>query len=244
MSEASITANLGNLTPTPHGLTLQSIGDEQYYRAVKGIPRTMLVQVHSWSGTKAECLASPLLGDINNCVWVCPHFGGQNNYPQAAGHPAQLERIKRVIDRTRLQYPMVERVLFVGASGGMYVSLMFMGAYPGLVYGASLWVGPYDLADWWSQKPQYRESLEACFLGTPAQKPADYLARSPKSVSISGVRLFIHGSPQDTEVPYAQLEACRDRFETTNNLTFISNGNGHVIDYPAAVAELQGMQAA
>lgn len=234
-----------NLTNAEHPLQLHSVGDEQYYRKVVGWPRTLLVHVHAWSSNKDECLPSPTphaLDSIQNCVWVCPHFGGMNNHPEGAGHPEQLERIKRVIDVTRAQYPMIERVILFGTSGGGYVSLMLMGAYPGIAYGASLWVFPYDLADWWANMPNFRESLEACLLGTPAQKPAEYLARSPKSVSISGAKLFLNGSPDDVQVPFNHQEQARDRFVPTNDVTFRSFSGGHITQWDVAVAQIQLMQ--
>jgi hypothetical protein len=231
-----------------HPLQLQAVGDEQYYCKVTGWPRTLLVQLHSWSGVKEECLVGETPGTrhaleaIEDCVWVCPSFGGQNNHPQGAGHPAQLERIKRVIDATRAQYPMIERVILQGLSGGGYVSLMFMGAYPGVVYGASLWVFPYDLADWWTQKPQFRPSLEACMGGTPAQVPQQYFTRSPMSVNISGVKLFLNGSDEDVQVPYYQQVEARDRFSPTNDVTFRDFPGGHICQWDVAVAQIRSMQ--
>lgn len=229
-------------TSAEESLNLRSVGDEQYYRKVVGWPRTLLVHIHSWSGTKDECLSTTAFEALQNVVWVCPHFGGPNNYPEAAGHPAQLERIKRVIDAVKAEFPMIERTILYGQSGGGYVALMLLAAYPGIAYGASLWVFPFDLADWWTQKTQYRESLEACFLGTPAQKPDDYYVRSPVSRSISGVRMWINGSEDDTEIPYSHLTGARDRFSPDNTVTFRDFSGGHITQWPEAVAQIQGMQ--
>lgn len=230
-------------TSAEESLTLYHAGDEPYYRSVRGWPRTLLVQLHSWNGDLNECLASSALQAIENCVWVCPNFGGQNDQPQGAGAPQQMERIKRVIDATRAEFPMIERVIIDGVSGGGYVGLMFLGTYLGVAYGASLWVFPYDLADWYNQKPQYRSSLEACFGGSPiGTLLAEYNARSPKSVNISGVELHLNFSDQDTEVPFAQELAARDRFSPTNTLTFRNFPGGHTIQWNVAVAQIQSMQ--
>jgi pimeloyl-ACP methyl ester carboxylesterase len=225
-------------------LTLRYEGDEPYYRSVKGWPRTLLVQLHAWSGTKDECLSTPTLGQVNNCVWVCPNFGGQNNHPEGAAHPNQLERIKRVIDATKDQFPMVERVILFGQSGGGYTSLMFMAAYPGVAYGASLWVFPFDLADWHAQKAQFRPSLEAC-LGGPPDTPAriaEYNSRSPMSVNLSGRVLHLNGSDEDVQVPFSHQTRARDRFAGTNTVTFRNFAGGHITQWGVAVAQIQSMQ--
>lgn len=243
--DITIESLYGNLSAASaeEPLTLYYAGDEPYYRSVKGWPKTLLVQLHSWNGDLNECLASPALQQIENCVWICPNFGGQNNQPYGAGHPVQMERIKRVIDKTREEFPMIERVILQGTSGGGYVGLMVLGTYPGIAYGASLWVFPYDLADWYNQKPQYRSSLEACFGGPPVGSLlAEYDSRSPKSVNISGVELHLNSSDEDTEVPYAQELAAVTRFSPTNNLTFRNFPGGHITQWDVAVNQIKDMQ--
>lgn len=225
-------------------LTLYHAGDEPYYRRVSGWPRTLLVQVHAWSSDLNECLASSALAQVQDCVWVCPNFGGQNNHPLAAGHPAQLERIKRVIDLTRQQFPMIERVVLYGASGGGYVSLMLLGAYPGIAQAASLWVFPFDLADWHAQKPQFRETLEACFEGAPdtPERLAAYNSRSPMSVNISGCKLFFNASEEDVQVPFSHMQRARDRFGAGNDLTFRTFNEGHIVQWDVAVSQIRALQ--
>jgi len=231
-------------TSREEAVNARYVGDEPYKRAVKGAPRTLIVMFHAWSSNLHELDGIPLLTSLNNYVIICPNAGGPNNHPEGAGHPAQLERVKRVIDATRAEFPMIERVLGYGTSGGGHLALMFLAAYPGVIYGASLWVFPYDLADWWTQKTQYRASLEACMGGTPAQVPAVYLDRSPMSKSISGVRLHINGSDEDVAVPFAHQEAARDRFAPSNTLTFRNFSGGHITQWPEAAAQLQSMYPA
>lgn len=235
----------GELTATSAEcpLTLQYAGDEPYYEGVKGWPTTAIVQVHAWSSTKDECLADPLtFTGMNNAVWVCPNFGGLNNQPQGAGHPAQLERIHRVIMATKEKYPMIERILMVGKSGGGYVALMYMAAYPGVVYGASLWCFINDLAQWYAENPNHRGELEACIGGTPTQYPNEYYARSPASRSISGVKLHLNGSDEDTEVLFHHQTDAKDHFSSTNDVTFRNYSGGHIIQYDVATIQLQSMQ--
>ena len=219
-------------------------GDEPYYEAVTGRPETLLVQLHSWSGTKDEALASPDLYAVPNCVWVCPHFGGQNNHPQGAGHPAQLERIKRVIDKARLDYDS-RRIILIGGSGGGYMCMMVAGAFPGLVHGITSWVGIHDLAAWWNESPNYRESLTACFGGGPVGREAEYLARSPKGVLPNARNLiaYINHGTSDAEVlPHHGADAAA-QLTGLPGVTVHHNpfAGGHVIKYPEAIQQINSI---
>jgi pimeloyl-ACP methyl ester carboxylesterase len=235
----------GQLTASPvaHPLTLKYAGDEPYYEAVTGHPETLLVHIHAWSSTHEEALGWPQLYAVNNCVWVCPNFGGFNNHPQGAGHPAQLERIKRVIDKTRAHYVTIKRVILMGYSGGSYVALYFMGKHPEMVDGFSVWVGIHNLAQWWQENTNQRSSIEACLGGPPAGREAEYLARSPAGVlsSVSGKRGWINSGLLDTEVlphhpadSYAMLQA-------NNDVTFRTYNDGHVFQPLEAVAQINGL---
>jgi hypothetical protein len=220
---------------------LMHFGDEPAQVSVRGEPKTLALYLHSWSSTLDEAPLATGLNVLTDCVIVAPNFGGMNNHPQGAGHSAQLERIDRCRVALLAKFPMIERTLIFGQSGGGYTGLMYMAAYPGTVYGASLWVFPYDLADWWQQKTQFRASLEACMGGTPAQVPAEYLARSPMSKTIAGVVLHLNGSDEDVQVPFSHQEAARDRFATGNTVTFRNFAGGHITQWPEAAAQLQAM---
>lgn len=223
-----------------HGWQTQFFGDEPAKVTVRGWPKTLVLYLHAWSGTMDEAPASTGLDALTDCVIVAPNFGGQNNHPQGAGHPAQLERIDRCRLALKAQFPMLEKTLVFGQSGGGYTGLMYMAAYPGAVQGASLWVFPYDLADWWTQKSQFRSSLEACLGGTPAQVPAEYLARSPMSKTISGVVLKLNGSDEDVQVPFAHQVAAAARF--TPGVPVRNFSGGHITQWDVALAQLQAMQ--
>lgn len=232
----------GTLTaePVAHPLTLKYAGDEPYYEAVSGFPSTLLVHLHAWSSNKEECLGWPQLYAIQNCVWVCPNFGGQNNHPEGAGHPAQMERIKRVIDKARAEYTTIERVILLGYSGGGYVSLMFLGTYPQMVDGFSVWLNIHSLQDWWNENPGHRAEIEACLGGPPAGREEQYLARSPKGVlaGVSGKAGYINSGALDTEVlPHHQAESFNMLAEK-NAVTFRSFDGGHMFQVDVAVQQI------
>jgi len=225
-----------------HGWQTQYFGDEPAKVTVRGWPKTLVLYLHSWSSTFEQDYGSPGLDALTDCIIVAPNFGGWNDHPQGAGHPAQLERIDRCRLALLAEFPMLEKTLVFGQSGGGYVGLMYMAAYPGAVQGASLWVFPYDLADWWTQKIGFRPSLEACLGGTPSTVPAEYLARSPMSKTITGVELKLNGSPDDVQIPFAHQEAAAARF--TPGVPVRSFSGGHITQWDVTLSQLQSMQAA
>jgi hypothetical protein len=233
------------LTPVPHALQLKSVGDEPYYESLVGAPRTALIHLHAWSGDLNECLATPEYAGIDDCVWVCPNFGGLNNHPQGAGHPAQMERIKRVIDKVQADYAP-DRVILVGGSGGGYSCLMVLGVYPGLAQGASIWVPPHDLAAWYWESPNFRESLDACFGGSPSGREAAYLERSPKGV-LANARdciVYVNGGALDDQIhPHHAADAVTQLSGRPGVSVHYDAGpnRGHVIDRPVAVIQINAM---
>lgn len=243
-----VDGNAITLEAIEHGLTLKTVGDEQYYEAVTGFPNTLLVQLHSWSGTKDECLSSPALAAVANCVWVCPHFGGPNNHPEGANHPAQMERIKRVIDKAKADWGM-SRVILCGASGGAGTAWALLGTYPGIAQGATTWVGYHDLAAWWTENANHRGEIEACLGGTPAQLPSQYLARSPKGLlpNARDCIVYVNGGQLDTEIPPHHSADAATQMQALAGMTVHYDpgaGRGHMIDYPTAVAQINAMIAA
>jgi dipeptidyl aminopeptidase/acylaminoacyl peptidase len=126
---------------------------------------------------------------------------------------------------------------------------MALGTWPGLFHGASTWCGPHDLAAWWSESPNFRASLEACFGGTPAQKPAEYLARSPKGV-LSNARdcvVYVNSGQLDTQIaPHHSADAAAQMTGLPGvDCRYVSYPSmGHAIDWPTAVVQIESMKAA
>lgn len=218
-------------------------GDEIYIERRYGTPRTVLCFLHSWSGVYTQVLQWPDLKTIPDVVLVAPHFGGSNNHPQGAGHPAQLERIKRVIDKAKSDYG-AQRVALIGYSGGGYAALMMLGSYPGLAQVCNAWLNIHDLAAWWAEQPGERAQIEACFGGPPAGREADYLARSPAGVlqNARDCDVWINSASDDSNVyPSHQVAS----FEMLNGRPGITRRwrsftGGHV--FQPAIARAQIME--
>ncbi len=235
----------GNLMATPieKPLTLTYAGDEPYYEGVIGIPKTLIVHIHAWSSNKEECLSIPEYNSIPDRVLVCPNFGGLNNQPEGAGHPAQMERIKRVIDQTKAKWSSIERTILVGYSGGMYVGMLFMGKHQELVDGFSFWVGINDLEQWWNENANHRGEIEACLGGTPSGLHQQYYDRSPVSVlgSVIDKRGYINSGNSDVEVyPHHQVDAF-NLLKDKNNVIFNSFNGGHSFFAGQAIDQVKSL---
>src|ERR1700752_3101276 len=85
-------------------LSAKAVGDEPYLEAANGNAKQLIVFLHSWSADYQQVASLPQLLNFDDSVIVAPNFGGPNNHPEGAGHPRQLERIKRVIDRALDEY--------------------------------------------------------------------------------------------------------------------------------------------
>lgn len=241
---ASVAVLVGPSARSP-ALSLKSIGDEPYYEAVNGRPETLLIHFHSWSGTEAEALATPLYGTIPNCAWLCPRLLGVNNHPGGAWSDDQAERTLRVIAKGVADHAP-RRIIAVGGSGGAYLAWMALGTYPGLIHGMSTWVGPHDLAAWWSENPNFRDSLEACLGGPPSR--VDYLSRSPKGVldRARDAIVYINGGQLDDQIaPHHSADAAAQLEGRPGIEVHYDAGanRGHSIDYPSAVAQIATMIA-
>ncbi len=248
----------GTLTATSReeAYNVRWAGDEKYTRVVKGNPRVLIVLFRAWSSDETELTNYELLPLLNDYVIVCPRANGVSNKPGTGGHPDQLERIKRVIDANLAEFPMITRVLGMGKSGGGHLGLMFMAAYPGVIYGSSFWVFPADMVDWYyahqrytGMVEEYQEMLRGCYGGTPEEVPAVYAERSPMTRTITNSKLFIRGSMSDTAVPYhQQFDAAKhfgaDNPAWNNTVDWAYFIGGHTVLWPEAAAHLQSMYPA
>jgi hypothetical protein len=226
-------------------------GDEKYTRVVKGAPRTLIVLFRAWSSDETELSNYELLPRLDNYVMVCPRANGVSNKPGTGGHPDQLERIKRVIDANLAEFPMIQRVLGMGKSGGGHLGLMFMATCPGVIYGSSFWVFPADMEDWYyahqrypGMVEEYQEMLRGCYGGTPEEVPTVYAERSPMTRVITNSKLFIRGSASDTAVPVHQQYDAAERFKNpswNNEVDWKYFVGGHTVLWDQAAAHLQSM---
>jgi pimeloyl-ACP methyl ester carboxylesterase len=149
-------------------------------------------------------IGTPELRTLQNVVIVSPNFGGPNNHHEGAGHPAQLERIKRVADKALADYGC-SRIVVVGFSGGGYVALMFISTFPGFAGAANVWLNIHDMAAWYSEvDSDDKATIEKCFGGPPGLGNAgDYLARSPKGILMNARNcdVWINSGEADIKVP-------------------------------------------
>lgn len=143
----------------------------------------LIVYLHTW-GTDYSQVVGQLPDVVARSCVISPNFNGKNRHPSACGSNDAVNRIKVAIDEAR-RLTGLRRVNIVGASGGGYAALMFLGKFPGVADRASVWVPIYDLARWYSEAtdPSYLEDMRACFGSAPASADDPvYRSRSPSGV--------------------------------------------------------------
>ncbi len=215
--------------------------------------------VHSFSGNEGEITAEParsaMLG-LPNVALVCPHLFGPAGNPNTCGSPAQLARLNDVIAWMRARYGASLPVFFSGVSGGHGLGATFIGAYPDVVQGASLWCGYHDLAQWYAESVTaghvYDDLMLQTFGGDPAALPAAYLAQSPKG-ALSGARncaVFINDGLLDTEIlPHHRQDMCDQLLALPSSAGVICSyigypAMGHAVDYAIVAGQINTMRAA
>lgn len=180
----------------------------------------IILYLHSWSGDYKQVNSFTELLNISRSYIISPNFNGPNRTPSALYTDDALARIATVLQEARV-HTGLERVYLVGYSGGAIAGLNFMGAYPGIVHRASLWLPAFDLASvaLTTIDPTIVSDMTAA-IGHASTGPndPDYLARSPRSrmVNMQGpTTIYLNAGVTDTTFPVAQARAARD-FITAN----------------------------
>lgn len=243
---------------TSVGMQLQaaSYGGDSVYMAVTGVPKTLIIHVHSFSGVNTEITVEPAksnLLSISDCVVICPQLFGPAGQPNTCGSPAQLALLNSIIQQAKSDYGC-DTVLMVGVSGGAGLGPTFIGAYPGVVQGASFWCGYNDLAQWYAESQAaghvYNQLMDQTFGGGPTGAlAATYLAQSPKGVlaNAKNCTIFINDGQLDTDIPPHHRTDMRDELLSLPPSAgvacqYIGYPNmGHAIDWPTAVAQLKSL---
>lgn len=255
--------------PVAHGLTLVSVPcsdgltEACYEASTSDVPTAIVVMVHSFSGVNSEITVDPaksaMLG-LPNAALICPQLFGPAGNPNTCGSPIQLSHLNDVINWMQARYGAGKKlpVFFSGVSGGAGLGPTFIGAYPGVVQGATFWCGYYDLATWWQQSysasPQtsYFTQMDDAFGGPPTGAlAATYKAQSPSGVyqNMKNCTIYINDGRLDKDIdPDANRVAFANALATlpaSSGVTcnYIAYPNmGHAIDYPTAVAQIQAMR--
>lgn len=175
----------------------------------------LILYLHSWSGDYTQVNTVTELLSISRSYIISPNFNGPNRTPSALYTDDALARIAIVLQEARF-HTGLERVYLVGYSGGAIAGLNFMGAYPGIVHRASLWLPAFDLASvaLTTIDPTIVADMVSCIGHVPSgPEDQDYLARSPRSrmaYMYGPTSIYLNAGVDDTTFPIAQARAARD----------------------------------
>lgn len=185
--------------------TERMAGDEPYIEAApNAAPTTLLVCLHTWSATAAQCRQFSDMVNLPGVVVVAPNLNGINGQDSSTcGSADVIARARRVIEQAKAEHPTVRQVVVAGASGGGYAALLLAGALPDLVTKAWAWEPVHDLALWYVQSPSFQPDLLRCMGHAPTgPDDADYLTRSPRgTLPATRADFVITVGALDTTVP-------------------------------------------
>lgn len=198
----------GRNTPTPPEIRVKSSIDgalrpSYFYvpeeaKADRKIP--LLVALHTWSyDYKARNPLDWAYAQCRRRGWALlyPDFRGPNRTPQACGSDLAVQDILDAVEYAKANAPVdPDRVYVIGASGGGMMSLLLAGRAP------SVWAGVYsacpitDLARWHAdstvRRNRYRQHMESACGGTPADRPEEYVRRSPLTHLAAARKAGVH----------------------------------------------------
>jgi acetyl esterase/lipase len=109
-----------------------------------------------------------------------------------------------------------DAILVTGVSGGGYLTLMALGKYPGLWAGGMALLASADFtSEFYEGTDWTRGFLTAMMGGTPAEKPAQYVASSPITYAehVVAPLLVIQGR-NDLRCPPRQMELYAEKMQT------------------------------
>lgn len=154
-------------------------------------PVPLLVELHSWSMTcdGADGPNTYFLKPCQKAGWaiVIPNFRGANETPQACGSDLAVQDVMDAVAAAKKRVKIDgERVYLAGGSGGGMMALLLAGRHPEAWAACSAACPISDLVRWHAEsrsfsdwRAKYADMIEKCCGGTPVERRADYLHRSP-----------------------------------------------------------------
>ncbi len=136
-------------------------------------PTPIVVSLHSWSWgveQRREELEKAV-GD-RGWLYLFPDFRGRNDDPEACGSEVAKQDVIDALDWVVDQYEVDEgRVYVTGISGGGFMTLAMVAAYPERWAAASAWVPLSDMEAWYDfhAGDDYGEMTRQCIGGDPRE---------------------------------------------------------------------------
>jgi len=151
-----------------------------------GDPIPIVVSLHTWS-YDVEQRNETLEQAVQDKGWVYlfPDFRGRNDHPEACGSDLAKRDVIDALDWVAGHYAVDrDRVYLTGTSGGGFMTLAVVVAYPDRWTAASAWVPLSDMEAWYDfhAGDDYGEMTRQCVGGDPsvdASAKAELRRRSP-----------------------------------------------------------------
>ena len=150
----------------------------------------LLVALHSWSFDYRG--PEPRGNFFRECrargwAFLAPDFRGRNRTPASCGSDLAVQDIVDAVEWVKARVPVdLDRIYLVGGSGGGMMTILMAGRHP------EIWAGCYaacpisDIARWHDEtkamgdwRARYSDEIEKACGGSPTEKPAEYVRRSP-----------------------------------------------------------------
>ena len=190
----------------------------------------LVVGLHTWSYDRFNQEKNYLpLCEKYGFALLLPEFRG----PNLVGNPRRAEACgsalarQDVIDAVEFvcENFAIDRdnVFLLGCSGGGHMALLAAETAPSLFRAVEVWCAVSDLVKWHEFQPQcqsdYSPHIEACLGGTPAERPDEYIKRSPaRHVELlKELPVSIHHGRHDPVVPFAHSVELAKKLEATGN---------------------------
>jgi len=154
-------------------------------------PVPLVVGLHTWSGDWRNAgHYAPALDYARAHGWamVGPDFRGPNDHPLGCGGEAAVQDVVDAVEYAKAHAKIdPKRIYIVGGSGGGHMTLLMAGRHPEIWAGCAAFCPITDVARWHADSlldhpgrgRHYARMLERACGGTPAERPAEYAARSP-----------------------------------------------------------------
>ena len=201
-----------------------------FFHPGEGKPVPLVVGLHTWSYDR--------FNQVKNYLPLCEKYGFSLLLPDFRGpnlvsNPRRLEAcgsrlaLQDVIDAVKFvcENYAIDRdnVFLLGCSGGGHMALLTAETAPELFRAVEVWCAVSDLVRWHEFQPEcrsdYSPHIEACLGGSPAERPEEYVKRSPARhvEHLKDLPVSIHHGRHDDVVPYRHSVELAAKIEAAGN---------------------------
>ncbi len=201
-----------------------------FFHPGEGETVPLVVGLHTWSYDRfnQEKTYLPLCEKYGFAL-LLPDFRGPNLTTNPKKNEACGSELARqdVIDAVKFvcENYAIDRdnIFLLGCSGGGHMALLAAERAVKLFRAVEVWCAVSDLVKWHEFQPRCRSNyaphIEACIGGTPAERPDEYIGRSPARHvgALKDIPVSIHHGRHDPVVPFSHSVELAKNIEATGN---------------------------